>query len=97
MEKVQALLWDKGIDTGRMYLKPVHHLYDLDYDRKSELFPTALELFRARQWQQAESTLAHCLELLPGDGPSRFYLELCRAYLRKPPAADWQGIIPVGK
>ncbi len=42
MERVQAELWEKGIDTGRMYLKPVHHLYDLEYDRQKELFPNAL-------------------------------------------------------
>ena len=42
MEKVQAELWERGIDTGRMYLKPVHHLYDLGYDRQKELFPKAL-------------------------------------------------------
>jgi len=42
MERVQTELWDKGIDTGRMYLKPVHHLYDLGYDTQKELFPNAL-------------------------------------------------------
>ncbi|KHE93346.1 MAG: DegT/DnrJ/EryC1/StrS family aminotransferase [Candidatus Scalindua rubra] len=42
MERVQAELWDRGIDTGRMYLKPVHHLYDLGYDMQEELFPNAL-------------------------------------------------------
>jgi len=42
MEKVQAKLWERGIDTGRMYLKPVHHLYDLGYDSREELFPKAL-------------------------------------------------------
>jgi adenylate cyclase len=63
----------------------------------TELFPTALELFKARRWQQAEATLARCLELLPNDGPSHFYLELCRSYRRKPPAAEWQGVISVGK
>ena len=42
MEKVREELWNKGIDTGRMYLKPVHHLYDLGYDRQKELFPKAL-------------------------------------------------------
>ncbi len=42
MEKVQAELWNRGIDTGRMYLKPVHHLYDLGYDMQEELFPNAL-------------------------------------------------------
>ena len=42
MERVQGMLWDRGIDTGRMYLKPVHHLYDLEYDMRKELFPSAL-------------------------------------------------------
>ena len=42
MEKVQAKLWERGIDTGRMYLKPVHHLYDLGYDNREESFPKAL-------------------------------------------------------
>ena len=42
MERVQAELWDMGIDTGRMYLKPVHHLYDLGYDKQKEPFPNAL-------------------------------------------------------
>jgi perosamine synthetase len=42
MEKVQVKLWERGIDTGRMYLKPVHHLYDLGYDSRKESFPKAL-------------------------------------------------------
>ena len=42
MEKVQAKLWEMGIDTGRMYLKPVHHIYDLGYDTHTEPFPNAL-------------------------------------------------------
>ena len=42
MEKVQAELWNRRIDTGRMYLRPVHHLYDLGYDMQEELFPNAL-------------------------------------------------------
>jgi dTDP-4-amino-4,6-dideoxygalactose transaminase len=41
MEKVQVKLWERGIDTGRMYLKPVHHLYDLGYDNRKESFPKA--------------------------------------------------------
>ena len=63
----------------------------------TELFSTALELFRARQWQQAKTTLARCLELEPDDDPSPFYLKLCRIYQCKLPAANWQGVIPVGK
>ncbi len=38
-EAVQKKLWDKGIDTARMYLKPNHHIYDLGYPK--DAFPDA--------------------------------------------------------
>ncbi len=63
---------------------------------RSELFPEALELFQKQMWQEACEILHHCLELQADDGPSRFYLQLCTSYLKKPPAAKWEGIIPVG-
>ncbi|MEE4166673.1 MAG: adenylate/guanylate cyclase domain-containing protein, partial [Desulfocapsaceae bacterium] len=62
-----------------------------------ELFPEALDLFQKRKWAEAGMTLQQCLDLQPNDGPSRFYRELCRFYQRKPPAAEWQGIISVSK
>lgn len=36
-ESVQKKLWNKGIDTARMYMLPNHHIYDLGYPR--EAFP----------------------------------------------------------
>lgn len=35
----ENLLWDRGIETSRMYLRPLHHMFDLGY-RQSE-FPHA--------------------------------------------------------
>jgi dTDP-4-amino-4,6-dideoxygalactose transaminase len=37
--RVQTRLWEKGIDSARMYLHPNHHIYDLGYPR--EAFPEA--------------------------------------------------------
>jgi dTDP-4-amino-4,6-dideoxygalactose transaminase len=37
--RTQKLLWDKGIDTARMYMKPNHHIYDLGYPHSA--FPDA--------------------------------------------------------
>ena len=42
MEKTQNRLWEKGIDTGRMYERPINHIYDwLGYEREPEPFPNA--------------------------------------------------------
>ncbi len=62
-----------------------------------EIFPEMVDNFRSGNWEQVEVLLARCLELMPDDGPSRFYLDLCSAYRRKAPGPDWQGVISVGK
>jgi perosamine synthetase len=38
----QKKLWRKGIETSRMYLKPLHHMFDLGY--KKDDFPNACHL-----------------------------------------------------
>jgi perosamine synthetase len=40
-ESIERKLWKKGIDTGRMYLKPLHMLFDTGYPRDQKLFPNA--------------------------------------------------------
>ncbi|HIE27476.1 TPA: hypothetical protein EYP66_09335 [Candidatus Poribacteria bacterium] len=39
--QVQQELWRLGIDTSRMYLRPVHHCYQLGYAKSPEPFPNA--------------------------------------------------------
>jgi perosamine synthetase len=39
IEVAQKRLWQKGIETSRMYVKPLHHMFDLGY--KPESFPNA--------------------------------------------------------
>ncbi len=41
LERVREILWRKGIDTARMYMKPVHHIYDLGYNLSPDPFPKA--------------------------------------------------------
>ena len=40
-EKVQQRLWERGIDTARMYQRPIHHIYDLGYSQTPDPFPNA--------------------------------------------------------
>lgn len=39
--KIQRTLFDRGVDTARMYLKPIHKIYDLGYSVDSDPFPSA--------------------------------------------------------
>jgi len=42
MEKAQEQLFERGIDTGRMYERPINHIFDwLEYERDPEPFPDA--------------------------------------------------------
>ncbi len=37
--RVEADLWKAGIETSRMYIKPLHHVFDLGYEK--DVFPNA--------------------------------------------------------
>jgi perosamine synthetase len=41
IEPIRMALWRKGIDTARMYERPIHHIYDLGYDGEQDPFPNA--------------------------------------------------------
>lgn len=42
IEKIEKELWQAGIETSRMYLKPLHHMFDLGYQKGD--FPRAIYL-----------------------------------------------------
>ena len=50
-----------------------------------ERFTEALEAFRAQRWTDAAALFEAMTERFPGDGPSRFYLILCRKYASEGP------------
>ena len=39
---IEKLLWKEGIETSRLYLKPLHHIFDLGYSKED--FPNACYL-----------------------------------------------------
>ena len=41
IEPIRIALWRKGIDTARMYERPIHHIYDLGYGVERDPFPSA--------------------------------------------------------
>jgi adenylate cyclase len=52
---------------------------------------TAIALYRARDWKEAEGAWRAVLELRPGDGIASEYLGRIEAHRRKGVDADWDG------
>jgi adenylate cyclase len=57
-----------------------------------ELFSSARELYRKRQWKSARVAFQEYLEKWPKDGPSLVYVERCQEYIAAEPPADWDGV-----
>jgi hypothetical protein len=56
-----------------------------------DTFAAALQHYRQRSWQAAETALRRTLELRPGDGPARFYLARLAEVGSQDLPADWTG------
>lgn len=57
------------------------------------LFAAGLDAFWRREWDEADRCFHQVLQIDETDGPSRFYLGLCREYRQQPPGSDWDGSI----
>ncbi|ATE66449.1 adenylate/guanylate cyclase domain-containing protein [Rhizorhabdus dicambivorans] len=57
-----------------------------------EHYAEGLAAYRAMQWADAEQAFLTALKAMPGDGPSAMYVERCRAFMKTPPAPDWDGV-----
>lgn len=83
--------------VGRFQLKgkgeaiSVHEILGRAQEATSELcllsarFESALALFEAGHWRDAQQQFSTVSARFPGDGPSGFYLERCRSYAAAPP------------
>ena len=85
--------------AGKVNAIPVHELIG-ERDRAhggqflvSETFGLALEAYRKKLWEEAIRLFEEVLEMSPEDGPSRFYLMLCREFIVKPPPDGWEGSV----
>jgi adenylate cyclase len=55
-------------------------------------FETGLRAYRAQQWEDAIQRFQHVFEVVPGDPPSRLYIERCKTFMGARPPADWDGV-----
>ena len=63
-----------------------------DLKRRHEEFVRARELYRQRQWHQAQTLFQTILDKWPDDGPSRTYWKRCQEYLFDEPPSSWDGV-----
>ncbi len=57
-----------------------------------ESYNKGLELYKAKQFQEAKTYFQKALESIPDDGPSKLYIERCDQLIATPPPADWDGV-----
>jgi adenylate cyclase len=55
-------------------------------------FLQARDLYRKRQWEEAQKTFQTVLDKWPDDGPSRTYWKRCQDYLFDEPPSGWDGV-----
>jgi len=60
-----------------------------------ETFSEGLSHFRAGSWMKALVKFQECEAIHPGDGPSRFYAEVCRDFMIQEPEEPWMGWIVI--
>jgi adenylate cyclase len=57
-----------------------------------EIFHNGLEAFEAREWKKARGIFRQVLDILPEDGPARFYIGRCDKFKKKAPPDNWDGV-----
>ena len=51
-----------------------------------------LMLYKDRKFKEAKQSFQEALNIVPGDGPSKLYIDRCDAFIKEPPPADWDGV-----
>ena len=57
-----------------------------------EFFQRERDLYRKRQWEEAQKTFQAILDKWPTEGPSRTYWKRCQEYLFDEPPSGWDGV-----
>ena len=55
-------------------------------------FEAGLRAYRAQRWEDAMQSFQQVLDTVPGDLPSRLYIQRCKAFMATLPPPDWDGV-----
>ncbi|MCA9498979.1 MAG: adenylate/guanylate cyclase domain-containing protein [Nitrospira sp.] len=85
----------KEKDTSFVIHELISRLEESDQKRMraSGLFAKALGAFRIQDWNIARELFSQCVDLVDGDGPSEFYLQLCEQFIKNPPPEPWDKVV----
>ncbi len=71
--------------------EPVGFSVGID-EQKAEQFNSALELYRARRWDDSRKAFRSLLAEVPDDRPCEIYIERCDYFEKNPPPENWDGV-----
>ncbi|MFT5960832.1 MAG: adenylate cyclase [Burkholderiaceae bacterium] len=60
-----------------------------------DAFAGALDAFCQQRWQEAVADFSRILEIMPKDGPSRFYLHQCVRNITEAPTQPWNAVMRI--
>ena len=86
---------DKIRMVGKQVPITVYELIGLKSAGENRLlvqFASALAIYRACRWAEAEKVFAAIVEEFKEDRPSAIYLERCQYFQKHPVASDWDGV-----
>lgn len=63
-----------------------------DLQLRLDQFSRGRNLYRARQWEEAQRVFQIMIDKWPDDGPARTYWKRCQAYLFDEPPSGWDGV-----
>jgi adenylate cyclase len=58
-------------------------------------FEAGLRAYGVQRWEDAIQRFQQVLEAVPGDPPSRLYIQRCKSFMATPPPSDWDGVYTV--
>ena len=61
------------------------------------IFDWALNAFRNQSWDEAIEGFYYAMEILGDDGPSEFYIKLCKENKSFANGELWDGVVRIGK
>lgn len=64
----------------------------IELKQRLQDFAAARQLYRKRDWEQAQHAFQEILDHTPDDGPSRMYWKRCQEYLFDEPPIGWDGV-----
>ena len=68
-----------------------------DLKEGSTIFTEALQAYRCQAWEQAIRLFYQSAKIFLEDGPSMFYITLCKNYIDHPPDKNWAGLVYLDK